>query len=338
MIKKFFVLMIAIFLPLCGCSNVQRYDAEFLDLFDTMTQIVGYYNNREQFEKDTGLIREELSKYHKLYNIYDDFEGINNIKTINDNAGKSPVSVDKEIIDLLIFGKEMFAKTNGKVNIALGSVLKIWHTYRNDALQDPENAALPPMDMLTQAYDHANIENLIIDENNNTVFLKDPEMSLDVGAIAKGYATQRVCEYAIDCGIENLLLSVGGNVYAIGEKNDGEWRVGIQNPDENAQKQVLFRMNLKNESLVTSGEYQRYFTVGGVKYNHIIDPDTLSSADKYASVTVRYKDSGVADVLSTALFMLTLEDGEKLLSEYENAQALWIFKDGKAQNTKDFFN
>ena len=171
-------------LTACGEKELNKYQSEFLMLFDTVTRIVGYSESKEEFKEYSQIIHDDLKEYHQLYDIYNDYEGVNNIKTINDNAGIKPVKVDKRIIELLKFSKELYEKTNGKTNIAFGSVLKIWHKYRNEGIEDPENASLPTDEELKIANEHTNIEDMIIDEENSTVFLKDPLMSLDVCAIA----------------------------------------------------------------------------------------------------------------------------------------------------------
>ena len=107
-----------------------KYTATFLDIFDTRTEIVGYAYTEDEFSEQAALIKERLVFYNNLYDIYNDYEGVNNIKTINDNAGKEPVKVDQEIIDLLKFSKDMYELTDGKTNIAMGAVLSIWHDYR----------------------------------------------------------------------------------------------------------------------------------------------------------------------------------------------------------------
>ncbi len=167
------VLMLCLVLGGCGKVELNKYQAEFLNLFDTVTQIVGYAENEEEFKNSVQLIHDDLEEYHKLYDIYNNYEGINNIKTINDNAGIKPVKVDKKIIDLLRLSKEMYNKTNGYVNIAFGSVLNIWHDYRELSIEDPKNAQIPPMELLEEASKHTDISKLIIDEANQTVYLDD---------------------------------------------------------------------------------------------------------------------------------------------------------------------
>jgi len=338
-----FILVITFIFNLTACSNTQekRYDASFLELFDTVTKIVGYASSKEEFTKDAQMIYDQLKEYHELYDIYDDFKGINNIKTINDNAGKKPVKVDQRIIDLLKFSKDAYTMSNGKLNIAFGPVLAVWHQYREAGIDDPDNAKLPPMDVLKEKTKHTDINKVIINEKDSTVYLEDPEMSLDVGAIAKGYATEQVAHYAMKHGFTNGMLSVGGNVRVIGSKQDkgmkgDPWGVGIQNPDLESKQTNLYVLNLKNASLVTSGVYERYYTVDGKQYHHIIDPNTLMPSTYYLSVSIITKDSGLADALSTTLFNMPYEEGLKLIESLPNTEAFWVLRNGDMKYSSHF--
>lgn len=320
-----------------GSSKIERYEAQFTDVFDTVTQIIGYAESEETFTEQISELKEQFDYYNQLYDIYNDYEGVNNIKTINDNAGKEPVTVAPEIIDLLKLGKEAYEKTNGEVNIAYGSVLRLWHDYRESGTQDPENAALPPMEELESRAVHTDIDNLIIDEEASTVYLADPEMSLDVGSIGKGYAVQQVAEYAKEHGMEHLLISGGGNICAVGAREDGEaWRVGIQNPDLNSEEAYVQRVQLQDMSIVTSGNYQRYYEVDGKQYCHIIDKDTMMPAEHMASVSVIMQDSGEADAMSTALFNMEYEEGKSFVESMEGVEAMWILNDGTIKYSSGF--
>lgn len=337
------LLMIAVIFNLSACTSNKnkRYEASFLDLFDTMTTVVGYAHNKDEFTEYARIIHDKLKEYHELYDIYHNYEGINNIKTINDNAGVAPVKVDPKIIDLLKLSKEAGKLTGGEMNDAFGAVLSVWHQYRTEGIEDPEAAKLPPMELLKEKAKHTDIDAVIIDEAASTVFLKDPEMSLDVGAIAKGYATEMVSRYAEEQGFKNGMLSVGGNVRTIGSKlgeNNEEqyWNVGIQNPDLNSKEKNLYILKLKDYSLVTSGVYERYYTVDGKQYHHIIDPDTLMPSQYYLSVSIVCKDSGMADALSTAIFNMPYEEGLKLIESLEDTEALWVRKDGSMSYSSGF--
>lgn len=324
-----------------GCDNQgkQRYSAEFLELFNTATKIVGYTDSKEEFASHVQLIYDNLKEYHELYDIYNNYDGINNIKTINDNAGVKPVKVDKRIIDLLLYSKEVYKLTEGTVNVAFGSVLKVWHQYRTEGIEEPDKAKIPPVELLQDKSMHTDINKVIIDEEESTVFLEDKEMSLDVGGIAKGYATERVSEIAEQNGFTSALLSVGGNVRAIGARyeKDEFWNVGVQNPDMDSEVENLAILNLSDsDSLVTSGVYQRYYTVDGKQYHHIIDPNTLMPSNYYTAVSIVCKDSGMADALSTAIFNMPLEEGLKLIDGMKNTEAIWILKDGTEEFSSNF--
>lgn len=318
-------------------KNLSRYTATFLDVFDTRTDVVGYSTSEDEFVEQVSLLKEKLEYYHKLYDIYNDYEGMNNIKTINDNAGVAPVEVNKDIIDLLLFSKKMYGETNGQINIAMGSVLKIWHNYRDAGINNPESAELPPMEDLQAASAYCDIEQIVIDEEASTVYLTDANMSIDVGSIGKGYAVQRVAEYAKEIGMESALLSVGGNVCAVGSKLDGsDWRVGIQNPDTTSEDAYVGKVDVTDACVVTSGDYQRYYVVDGVKYCHIIDGDTLMPAEHFSSVSIVTDDSGKADALSTAVFNMPFEEGLSFVNSLEGVEAMWILNDGSIEYSDGF--
>ena len=327
--KKCCIFLLILCFLLCGCAPAaqKQYNAVYLDLFDTVTTIIGSGDSEEQFRQKAQVIYEQLLVYHRLFDIYNDYEGITNLKTVNDQAGVAPVTVDSPIIELLLDCKAYYELTDGKVNVAMGSVLKLWHEARKHGTENPENAKLPDKEALTQAAEHISFDSIVIDEVASTVYISDPEMSLDVGAIAKGWAVQRVAENAP----KGMLISVGGNVCATGAKEDGSaWVVGVQNPDGG---EYLHKISINDGAVVTSGDYQRTYTVDGKQYHHIIDPATGMPSTYWRSVTVVCADSALADALSTALFVLPLEEGKALAKEC-GAKVLWLDVDGKEYATE----
>lgn len=342
MLKKIYILIIlalSITTTATSCKKKEeRYEAQFLVLFNSATKLVGYAKTEEEFSQFSRFIYDDVEEYHKLYDKYHSYDNINNIKTINDNAGKEPVKVDKRIIDLLLFSKEVYEETSGKVNIAMGSVLEIWHDYREAGIQDPINSQLPPMDELEEASKHTNIHDLIINEEDSTVYLQDENMSLDVGAIAKGYAAEQVVQNAIKHGYTDFVLSLGGNVRTVGKKGPEQelWDIGIQNPDKKSEKVSLYTLSISDLSLVASGDYERYYTVDGKRYHHIINPQTLMPAEYFTALSIACKDSAMADALSTALFNMSYEEGLSYVETLEDTHVLWIFPDGTMKHTKDF--
>ena len=341
--KKFIsaILLLALALPLLiSCSKEKEKFSEYsFDYFDTATTITGYADSKEQFDEISKDILSQLEEYHKLFTIYHKYDGLENLCTVNELEGDAHrvVKVDKRIIDMLEYAKEMYAKTDGTVNVAMGSVLSIWHNYRTQGLNDPASAQLPPMDKLTEAADHTDINDLIIDKENSTVFLADPKMTLDVGAIAKGYAVEMIARSLEERGITGYVLNVGGNVRTLGVKGNGEkWLAGIENPADDESDPYIAYLNLAGESLVTSGSYQRYYTINGKSYHHIIDPDTLMPAERYTSVSVVCKSSADGDALSTALFCMSYEDGARLVSSMDGVEVIWVFSDGTKKSSEGF--
>ena len=324
---------------LSGCEKKEKFNDYSFDSFDTVTTITGFETSKDVFDKNCEKIKEKLKFYHKLYDIYTKYEGINNLCYLNEK--KENIKVVKEITELLTFSKDMYNKTHGKVNIAMGSVLSIWHYAREDGLNYPAKAELPDIEKLKTASEHTDINNLIISSENNIVSIKDKDMSLDVGAIAKGYSVQRVADWMEKEGMKGYILNVGGNVCTVGERPDGEkWKVGIENPfGENEEEPYIATIQLNGGmSLVTSGSYQRYYVVGGKEYHHIIDEKTLMPASYFKSVSVLCDDSGVADALSTALFCMDYEEGLKIIESTEKAEAMWVFPDGTQKYSKNFKN
>ena len=325
------VCLLCALLPACGRtqSQLNKYSAYSFDYFDTATTITGYAESQEAFDAVANEALAQLGEYHRLYDIYHRYEGMENLCTINDvTDGVHPtVTVDRRIIAMLLYSREMYDKTGGMVNVAMGSVLKLWHDYRTVGMSDPA-ASLPPMEKLQEAARHTDIQKMVIDEENSTVTLTDPQMRLDVGAIAKGYATEQVAQWLEAKNVSGFLLNVGGNVRAVGNKPDGTpWTVGLEHPDDDAADYLAY-LSLTDQALVTSGCYQRYYVVGGKRYHHIIHPDTLMPAEGLKAVSILCPDSGMADALSTALFCMSVEEGKALISTMEGVEASWMTADG----------
>lgn len=322
-------------------TSFKTYDFSY---FDTVTTIIGYEEVGDEFGAVSKEALELLAVYHKLFDIYNEYEGIVNLCSLNKvvNGQHQKLTVDRKIIDMLLMAKDMYTKTGGKMNIAMGSVLSIWHDYRTAGLEQPKYAELPPMDRLTEATKHTNINDIIIDEVNNTVWLADPEMKLDVGAFAKGYAVEMVAQMLEAKGKYNYVVSVGGNIRTTGPKANGDlWKTVIENPTGDTSVPYVAYIGLYNDAVVTSGSYQRFYIVNGKEYHHIIDQDTLMPADKgFLSVSVICKHSGMGDALSTALFCMTLEEGMALINSLDGVEAMWVMEDETrhySNNFSDYF-
>ncbi len=319
---------------LCSCERTpQRFTAYSFDCFDTVTTVMGYAKDKAEFDRVSGEILAALRDYHKLFTIYEVYDGMENLCSLNE---KKTAVLDSRIIDMLLFAKEMYELTGGEVNVAMGSVLSLWHDCRTAAKADPENAVLPSTEALSQAAEHMDMEKLLIDTETCTVTLADPAMTLDVGAVAKGYAVEMAARALESRGITGYVINVGGNVRAIGTKPNGDgWTAGIEAPDQSSADYLAY-VALRDSSLVTSGSYQRYYTVDGKRYHHIIDPETRMPSERYTSVSVLCESSALGDALSTALFCMPLEEGAALIDALEGVEAMWVMPDGKRYESDGF--
>ena len=331
------LLLVALCLPAGAVMN--KYSTMYLDSFDTVITLIGYAESEETFNEQADQVHEMFLYMHKLFDTYNSYEdeGIVSIFTLNERAAQEPVAVDPILFSLLTFCKANYALCHEQVNVAMGSVLSIWHEYREAGLADPEHAQLPPMEALEAASGHMNIDDLVLDEENMTVYFADPQLRLDVGAVAKGYATELISQMLLAGPMPSFIISAGGNVRTGICPQDGRkaWGVGIQDPDGSVfglsdYVEVLY---IHDISVVTSGDYQRYYEVDGQRYHHLIDPETLMPDTDFRSVSIITEDSGYADMLSTAAFLMPYEESRAFIESLDGVNAIWLFPDGSMQMT-----
>ena len=342
LIRSFVVYLLACSIVMstgCNTDKTKRYTTHLIGYFDTVITIIGYCDQQKTFDRYVEMAEEEFSQLHQLCDRYHAYPDIANVRTINLNAGKQPVQVPEVLVELIQTALIWQEETEEGVNIALGSVLDIWHNYRTMGIADPGQAQLPALEDLTEADRHTDSQQIEINPAEKTVFLRETGMSLDLGALAKGYATERVAQKLIEAGWTSFAISSGGNVRTVGAPIGGDrnqWSIGIEDPnkDQNSDENALIdTVYLTDGSVVTSGDYQRYYTVNGKRYHHIIDPETLMPADHFSSVTIVTEDSGWADYLSTLLFVLPYDEGVIFAEKNPDVDVLWVFSDGQTQMT-----
>ncbi|MGM9946830.1 FAD:protein FMN transferase [Floccifex sp.] len=272
---------------------------------------------KTEFDSYVSLIQEAYTYYNQLFDQYHSND-INNVYTLNQKAKNEYIQVDEELIDCIQIAKKVY-EINSKFDITSGSLLSIWHTKRLEGIslnEQGKDGFLPDENEIHEAKKHIGFN--LLDIQGNTIHYLDPQLQLDLGGIAKGYASQKVKEKLNEAGCDNGFINAGGNVVLLGKK---DWHIGIQDPDSN--ESLLDYQTNEDVCIVTSGDYQRYYTIDNQKYSHIIDPDTGYPANLHRSVTVICKDSAIADAYSTLLFCLSVEDGIKLLEDTD-IQAIWI--------------
>ena len=290
--------------------------------FDTVIQFLSTETSQKKFDKQFEIVKDEFKHYNQYFDKYNDYEGINNIKTINDQAGIAPVKVDPMIIEMLEMAKSYTEITKGYFDVSFGAVLQVWHDYRDEGESlnaQGKPGRTPDMAILKEAEQYTGWQFVEINKEESTVYLNHKRAKLDVGAIAKGLATEWVALTLEEQGEAHAVISGGGNIRTIGNKGSGaSWSIGVQEP-----KEIIFPSDLvafqfpDSISIVTSGDYQRnYLAEDGIKHSHLINPKTLMPKSDFRSVTIFTPHSGEADILSTALYMMTYEEGTAFQKEY----------------------
>ena len=319
---------------------MKKYTATKIGLFDTVIEISGYTESEERFNEVKAEVFARLGDLHQDFDIYNSY-GIThntNLARVNASAGSEYRShiISREVYELLTFGKEIYSLTNGKVNIAMGSVLSLWRDCLN-----AEPPHIPDAEALANAAAHTDINDFYIADTKDGFLLTvyDTHLTFDVGAIAKGYAAKKAVELisSIRRDGESFLLNIGGMVCPIGEKPNNEpWQVGIEYPTTDRNGEYIRQIEMSDGSLVTSASHLRTFTVDGKSYGHIIDPETFYPPEYFASVTVRCSDPAMGDALSTALFCMIEAEGRKLIAKLDGISVMWVYPDMRVSTTENF--
>jgi FAD:protein FMN transferase len=256
------------------------------------------------------------------------FSADSEIARVNAAAGKEAVTISADTCEVLRLALDMARRSQGKFDPTVGPLVDLWGI-------GTERATRPPESEIRKAAELVNYEWVELDDAACSVFLTKPGMSLDLGAVAKGYAGDRFAAFLKERGFRSAIIDLGGNVVAVGEKTDGKpWRIGIQNP-ENSRGEHVAVVEVRDQSVVTSGIYERYFIQDGVRYHHLLNPDDgYPTQNNLYSVTVVTARSAYADTLSTALFVMGLEDGLAFAESLPEAEALFLTKDREIHVTE----
>lgn len=321
--KAILTIFAAALLLLSGCSRIQKETLSYYTYFDTITQITFYHSGDEETAKAIQNAAEDtLKSYHEAFDIYNTYENGENLASLNE-APTSPHSLDPMVKEVLDFCLENYENVKGKTNVFAGALLSLWHDAREDG------GYIPSQSQIDEALKHTDPGCFDLE----SMSFSDDKMSVDCGAVTKGAAADALAQSMKQAGAEAGVIDLGGNVLCFGSLKDKEYfTVGIQNPDGNG---LAATAKVKDMSLVTSGDYQRTYTVDGKTYHHIIDPDTGYPGGEFSSVTVMHQSSLTADFLSTALFLMDEETGRKTAELY-GAEVMWIKSDGTLTYTDGF--
>lgn len=260
---------------------------------------------------------------------------ISELESVNQMAGIQPVAVSDDLYSVIKIAMDFAEKTDGAFNPAIGPLVKLWDIGFENSSADDKTSALtqkkslvPSQEEISKLLPLLNYNDIIL--TDKTVFLPKKGMRLDLGGIAKGYIADCVKSILVKAKIKNALIDLGGNIFALGKNPRGNnWRLGIKNPNIGSTNSVM-TLELTEKSLVTSGNYERYFIEDGILYHHILDSKTgYPAKPNLNAVSIMCDKSVYCDALSTALFVLDSEKGCKLLSNLPDlgASAFFFFKD-----------
>lgn len=288
----------------CGCNLKKDYTYTSY-LFDTIIS-VNLYRTCDTYMQN---IVEICKGYDNLWN-----ESIetSDIYRINHSKGEF-VECDKETIELLNQAISFCKKTNGAVNPMIGCVTKLY---------DISKEIVPSDEKLKEQIQFNSLDYLEIEGNSVKI---DPNATIDVGFIAKGYIADKLNVYLKSCGVDCALINLGGNIYCIGSKpNKKPFNIGIKDPQSDDEA-FISELKITDKSVVTSGSYIRSFVKDGKLYHHILDPQSGKPVDNgYVSVTVVYESSTACDALSTAFFVLGPEKTRDIIKEYPGMEVYFI--------------
>lgn len=317
------VLLLLVFY-LINMFSIKEYSSYFFYM-DTDINIRLFTNNKNKAEKALKHVEQIYKEYHILTDKYKSYDDVINVNYINNNNSKEKyLKIDKKLYDLIKYGIKSYEITNGLININIGNVTDVWKKYR-----DNKNG-VPNIEELKNA-GSIDINEIVLTDDYKILNNKP---NIDLGAIVKGYTTEVAGKYLENIGITKYIINAGGNVKVGKHYNGKKYRIGVQDPTDISKTIDVVEKN--NVSVVMSGDYIRKYEYDGAVYGHIIDPNTLYPANYLRGVCVVTKDSALADVLSTALFLMDIEEGKDFIKNFDNVEVLWYTNDGNIIKTDGF--
>jgi len=277
-------------------------------LMDTLVSIKVYGHDSESLK---AAVTDAYGEMHRISDLVDRFPlpgtadcRRSDVCRINEAAGIKPVRVDADTLAMLSLAKKYYELSAGAFDVTIGPVMDLWGFAEN-------NPRVPDPRHIVESLALVDNESLVVNGQEKTIFLQKVGMKLDLGALAKGYATEKALQALQKHGIKKALIDAGGNIRVIGSNpRDLPWRIGIKDPRQ--EDAMVAIVALKDAAAVTSGDYYRYFEEDGKRYHHILDPRSGYPARENRSLTVVTTDAGTADVLSTAFFVLKGEESLRL--------------------------
>ena len=257
---------------------------------------------------------DEFDRLDRLHSVWKDGS---DVLRVNAEAGRSPVRVSPETLEVLRVARQVSEWTGGKFDVTFGALSGLW---KFDHDQDNR---IPRAEDVRRQLPLIDFQAIDVDAGHGTVFLRRPGMRMHFGGIGKGYAVDRAAAILRAGGVTNFLIQSGGDLYAGGTRGDRPWRSGIRDPRGPADR-IFAAMDLRDETFSTSGDYERFFIREGHRYHHILDPDNGQPARGCRSVTIVAKEAVLADALSTGVFVLGPQAGMTLIEKLPDVEGVIV--------------
>jgi thiamine biosynthesis lipoprotein len=295
------VLLLVCINEYAGPPEIERTE-QVMGTYATITIIDGN-TTRANIAMDAAF--DEITRIEALMSLYNESSEVSSLN----RAGTNWTALSRDTIYVLKKADYYSRISNGSFDITCNPLLNLW------MVKAKEEGRMPTPEEIEDARELVGYDQLVIDVGGNRARFEKEGMSITLGGIAKGYAVDCACKKLTDAGIKHALVNIGGDMRAIGDKNGVPWEVALQNPRDKSEYITIIKLD--NESVTTSGDYERYFFEDGKRVHHIIDPQTGYSADECISVTVITKNCVDADALSTTVFVMGPERGKALLDELD---------------------
>lgn len=272
-------------------------------------------------------IQKAIEEVKRIEHLISDWIPNTQISKVNQSAGITPVKVDQEVFQLIDRAIKISKLTNGAFDISYASMDKIWKF-------DGSMKEMPTEEAIKNSVAKVGYQNIILNEKESTIFLKNKGMKLGLGGIGQGYIADKIKVLLIESGCKSGIVNVSGDIFAWGKQPDGKpWTVAIVNPIN--KNKVFATFPLEDSAVETSGSYEKYVTFNGKRYSHIIDPRTGYPATGIVSVSVFAKTTEVADALATGVFVLGVDVGLDLIKQLKGIECIIVDDKGVVHTSKN---
>lgn len=318
-------ILVISFLFAAHISFGQRYEADsVLLLMGSRFEITAIHEDKEIANDAVIAAIDEISSIESLISSW---SATSQTSLINKNAGIHPVKVDEALSGLISRSKKISQLTDGAFDISFASISHLWN-FNNASGKLPDSSEVESLLHLV------NYKNIILNKEGSSVFLKNTGMKIGFGGIGKGFAANKAKEAMLERGIKSGLINAGGDLTAWGSPKDKtHWEIGIADPEKKKAYKAWLAIN--DLSVVTSGDYEHFLEIDGVKYSHIINPKTGFPAMGIKSVTIISPDAELSDALATSVFVMGVEHGLSLINSLKNVECLIIDSSNKFWQSKN---